>query len=489
MEYLDGETLAERERRGRVAPAAALDVLLQLCDALQCAHERGVVHRDLKPENVFLVQRRGKSHFVKLVDFGIAKLRDVRAAGRTETGVLVGTPEYMAPEQCDNGTVDARTDVYALGVMAFELATGRLPFTGRGIAQLLLAHLRDAVPRPSELGPVSPALERAILRALEKDPKDRFQDMASLAQALRAAGEDGASRAVIVPASGATPTPAPPPLEVELRAPGAAPRRFPVVELGRAGLFLRAEADLPPVLSRVALALAHPAVRAPLELAGEVVRHVSPAEAAAWRMSPGFAVQLVELAPEAKAALAAIADETRSTPAPARTAESGDARLRTLEGRSRADPYVFLALPPGAEFGEIRRAVHALREELEAVRARPLAADQPARATALLARVEAAHATIGAPSARLAYDAQRGNALGVARCVAAGIPSALVEARREALLRQQPERAREAQRQLARAEVARKLGNADAARAAYEAALAADPFDRAALEAYLRHCR
>jgi serine/threonine protein kinase len=188
MEYLEGETLQALLRAGPVEPSVARDVLLQMCDALQCAHEHGVVHRDLKPENVFLVQRRGKSHFVKLVDFGIAKLRQRGSAAKTQAGFIVGTPEYMAPEQCEDGVIDARTDVYALGAMAFELATGRLPFQGKTVTQLLLAHLKEPPPAPSSLAPVPKPLEVAILRALEKDPGRRFQDMTSFAAALRAAG-------------------------------------------------------------------------------------------------------------------------------------------------------------------------------------------------------------------------------------------------------------------------------------------------------------
>jgi serine/threonine-protein kinase len=131
MEYLEGDTLQVLLRKGKLAPAVAKDVLLQMCDALQGAHDRGVVHRDMKPENVFLVRRRKKSHFVKIVDFGIAKLRDAGRARTTAAGFIVGTPEYMSPEQCEEGTIDARTDVYALGVMAFEFVTGRLPSRGR----------------------------------------------------------------------------------------------------------------------------------------------------------------------------------------------------------------------------------------------------------------------------------------------------------------------------------------------------------------------
>ncbi|MFL5300299.1 MAG: serine/threonine-protein kinase, partial [Anaeromyxobacteraceae bacterium] len=188
MEYLDGEPLSALLRKGRLASSKALDLLVQLTSALQAAHDHGVVHRDLKPENVFVL-RRGERDFVKLVDFGIAKLADrTSSAGRTAAGSIVGTPEYMAPEQCENRHIDHRTDVYALGVMAYELATGRLPFTGTSIPRILLAQLRDAPRPPRELEPaVPPALEAAILTALAKRPAERFEDMRSFGAALEAA--------------------------------------------------------------------------------------------------------------------------------------------------------------------------------------------------------------------------------------------------------------------------------------------------------------
>jgi serine/threonine-protein kinase len=494
MEYLEGDTLQALLRRGPLDPGVGHEVLLQVCEALQCAHEHGVVHRDMKPENVFLVRRRGKDHFVKIVDFGIAKLRGAGRTGRTQAGFIVGTPEYMAPEQCEDGPIDARTDVYAVGAMAFEIATGRLPFEGRSLPQLLLAQLREKPPRPSELAPVSPALERTILRALEKDPAARFQDMASMAAALREAAD--APRPVPSAASApAAPTPAKPPapasavdsLSAEVSVRGAAPTPAQVAELTRGGVFLRAGGPLPPVRARVRLSIAHRSLRARLQLDGEVVRHVAPAQAAEWRMTPGYAVQFLDPTPEARAALSALADETRrDTPAPAPppTAAATDERLRTLEARGGETHYAFLALPPDAEFAEIRRALRTLRDELEALRAHPLAPHHPSRATALLARAEAAQAALGTPAARLGYDARRGNHAGVARCLAAGVPAPLVEARRRELLEAFPDRAADAQRQLARAEVARKLGNLEAARAACELALGADPLDPRAHEAH-----
>jgi serine/threonine-protein kinase len=459
----------------------------------------------MKPENVFLVRRRGREHFVKLLDFGIAKLRDGRA-GSTTTGCVVGTPEYMAPEQCEDGPVDARTDVYAVGVMAFELVTGRLPFDGRNVTQLLLAQLREEPPRPSALAPVHPELERAILRALEKDPAARFQSMDELAAALAAAPFERTRRAspasaiAIAPTATLTPVPAAAPaatpipsalaaLAAEMRAPGAAPARLAVAELTRGGLFLRADAALPPLLSRVTVVLTHPSLKGELELGAEVVRHVSAADAGAWRMPPGFAVQFESPPPEARAALAALADEARGdappSVAPRASAPSPGERLAELEARrAAADPYAMLGVAPDAEFAELRRAIRALRDELEGLRARPLAPDHPARATALLASVEAAQDAVGSPAARLSHDARTGNRRGVDRCLRAGVPAPLVEARRRELLAAEPRRAAEAERHLSRAEVARKLGNAAAAAAAYEAALSADPLDPRARDAY-----
>jgi len=491
MEYLEGDTLQARVRARSLPPHEAKEVLLQVCGALQCAHDRGVVHRDMKPDNVFLVRRRRHSHFVKIVDFGIAKLRNAGWTATTAAGFIVGTPEYMAPEQCDDRTIDARTDVYAVGVMAFELATGRLPFEARSVPQLLLAHLNEKPPRPSDFAPIHPTLEQAILRALEKDPEARFPSMEAFAAALEAARFDAetstaASTSTSTAASTVTISPALAALSAEIRVPGTAPEQLEVVELTRGGLFLRADRGLPPLLSRVVVALSHPSLKAALELTAEVVRHVSAADASAWRMTPGFALQFANPPPEVRAALTTLADEAAREPttSPATGAPAADERLGALEARRRGGHYALLGLAPDAEFADVRRAVRALRDDLEELRRRPLAADHPARATALLALVDAASDALGSPAARLVHDARRGNHRGVERCLQAGVPDALVTARRAELLAAEPARAAEAQRQLARAEVARKLGNAQVAGVAYEAALAADPLDRGARAAY-----
>ena len=521
MEFLDGQTLHAANHARHLTPAESIDVLLQLCDALQCAHERGVVHRDLKPDNVFLVTRGGKPRFVKLVDFGIAKLRgaSVTSSGRTAAGLIVGTPEYMAPEQCDDGAIDARTDVYALGVMAYELLAGRLPFQGKTVTQLLLAHLQQQPPPLSQVAQgVDPELARTIMKALAKPPGHRHADMARFAEALRAvrvrlgqaeaAGTvpDGATVGASPPtaplgppwpARAAPPPPVPPasPVRVELRS-GDTVRKLTAVEVTRGGLFLGAESDLPPLFSRVSLSLTHPSLKARLELTGEVVRHVSAAEARSWHMAPGFAVQLLELTPEARAALTDLAEATRAAAAPSAPGAAPPAPppsfavlLRELEERPASLHYGLLGLPLDAEFAEIRKSTRELRTRLEAIRARPEAPDQHQRSSALLARLELAQHALSIPAERLVYDAGRGNYLGVARCKAAGVPQALIEGRRREYLERYPEQAKAAQSHLARARIASKLKNHAAAVAAYEAALTADPLDLATLEAYVAYRR
>ncbi|HEX8910583.1 MAG TPA: serine/threonine-protein kinase, partial [Anaeromyxobacteraceae bacterium] len=300
MEFLDGAPFSALLRAGRVAPSTSLEILLQLADALRAAHDRGVVHRDLKPENVFLVRRRGREHFVKLMDFGIAKLGTRQADPRTAAGIIVGTPEYMAPEQCENGPIDRRADVYALGVLAYEAVTGRLPFTGPGIPQVLLAQLQQKPIPPRELDPaLTPALEAVILKALRKRPEDRFQDMAAFAAALEEArrGLDNAGGAGVAPQGargGRSGVP-----ELDLSGPGGFRRRLRPGEATRGGLYFPDQGAPPPLFARLAVAVPAAGGRT-IQVEGEVVRHVSAAEAARWHMAPGFALQLGALAPDAQ---------------------------------------------------------------------------------------------------------------------------------------------------------------------------------------------
>jgi len=184
MELLEGETLAARLERGPLAPAEALDVALTVASALARAHELDVVHRDIKPGNIFLC-RTPHGPRVKVLDFGIARV--LGAARLTETGAVLGTPEYMSPEQAIGGEVGPASDLYALGVVLFEALAGRLPFLGSG-ARLLVAHAFERPPRLADVAPQAPASLAAVVdRLLEKVPGARFPDAHALIAALLAA--------------------------------------------------------------------------------------------------------------------------------------------------------------------------------------------------------------------------------------------------------------------------------------------------------------
>ena len=169
MEYFAGRTLAEViAQRGLVPIEDARDILKQICTGLDAAHQAGVVHRDLKPSNV-LVGERGA---VKIIDFGLATT--AVGDGLTATGAILGTPHYMAPEQVRGKPVDSRTDVYALGALAYHLVCGRTPFHGDNAIAIGFAHLSEVPPPPRQLRKDVPAnLEAAILAALAKSPDDR----------------------------------------------------------------------------------------------------------------------------------------------------------------------------------------------------------------------------------------------------------------------------------------------------------------------------
>jgi tRNA A-37 threonylcarbamoyl transferase component Bud32 len=211
MELLTGVSLAGRLADGRRGLDEVLHVGTQIADALAASHQKGIVHRDLKPGNVFLVRRGADARFVKLLDFGVAKLTEEgeeQRGHRTHTGRLLGTPHYMAPEQvAGRRTIDGRADVYALGVLLFEMICGRLPFLAPKWTEVLIQHVTQAPPRVSELVPGCPAwLDRLVDRALAKSAVER-PSMAAMRDALRA--QDDAALAPL-PASPVLPLSAPP---------------------------------------------------------------------------------------------------------------------------------------------------------------------------------------------------------------------------------------------------------------------------------------
>ncbi len=179
MELLDGKDLNHIVGRP-IKLNVGIDWLLQMCHGLQAAHDKGVIHRDIKPHNIFVC----KDGTVKVMDFGIAKR--VSAPGMTVGNFIAGTPEYMSPEQISGfSSVTHSTDLYAVGIVAYLMFTGRLPFEHEDMLPLLMMHLNDEPPPPRKHNPSIPVeLERVILRLLEKTPSDRFQSCGSLAAAL-----------------------------------------------------------------------------------------------------------------------------------------------------------------------------------------------------------------------------------------------------------------------------------------------------------------
>jgi serine/threonine-protein kinase len=189
MELLEGESLSARIRReGRIQPKVAVHIGSQICAALHVAHAAGVIHRDLKPANVMLVSRAGDNAYVKVLDFGVAKSYSAdQQTTLTHTGMLVGTVEYMAPEQIMGKQVDGRTDVYALGITLYRMLAGKAPFKDGGVPALIHAHL-NLTPKPlvEKFQDVPPELDRIVQRCLAKRPDQRYASMPELANALLA---------------------------------------------------------------------------------------------------------------------------------------------------------------------------------------------------------------------------------------------------------------------------------------------------------------
>jgi serine/threonine-protein kinase len=196
MELLEGESLRDvLAREAPLDPARAVSLMLQISAAVEAAHEAGIIHRDLKPGNIFLVQRPDSPYIVKVLDFGIAKIAteggDYSFSDTlTGIGVMIGTPRYMSPEQCDGAQLTPGSDVYSLGVILYEMLTGQTPFTGASPLALALKHSSESPRPPRELAPtIPPALEAVVLHALEKGAHERPADAGELRRELFAVAE------------------------------------------------------------------------------------------------------------------------------------------------------------------------------------------------------------------------------------------------------------------------------------------------------------
>lgn len=235
MEFLEGEDVASvLAREATLTPERATNIVIQCCRALGAAHAKGIVHRDMKPENIFLVRREEQLDFVKIVDFGIAKMSDIETAGApgrklTKTGMIFGTPEYMSPEQAAGKELDHRVDIYALGVILFECLAGRVPFVGDSFMGILTQHMFEEAPTLREVNPrveCSAELEAVIYKALAKDANERYQTMEELGEAIAEAMHGRMTKATLAGFGAPVkpkPRPAPRPLSVAQTAEMPAP--------------------------------------------------------------------------------------------------------------------------------------------------------------------------------------------------------------------------------------------------------------------------
>ena len=510
MEYLEGAPLSAWVGTP-LSAAAVVPMLSQVCDALHAAHARGIVHRDLKPDNLFLVKRGRGMPFVKVLDFGIAKLLDA-SMPETLAGIIVGTPEYMAPEQSLGRRLDGRADLYAMGVIAYQLLTGRLPFPDEGLTAQLVAHQTR---QPPPLRSVHAGVP-AVLRALAKTPEERFPSALALRAALeqslnvrtpppRASAVGGSAPASPEPTGVArvttaggprrTPLLAPPaapvggslPVQVLLH-PGTQPRLLTGSDLSRGGVFLHATGELPPLFARVQVVL--PLRTGPLAVTCEVVRHVSPEQAREWSMCPGFGVQFVAPTATLKARVEQhLAGAPASAPpAPREPPDDAEAE-RILEAHrerwgGEGTHYTVLGLSPDAELEAVRERAREVWTRLSALRQRPLSRGQQARLESMLGRVREAGDTLGLPLRRARYDARLGNPRGVARCLEAGLTPGQAEALRREYLTEQPQAVGAARVHFLTGSALERDGQLQRALAAYERGLKLDPLE---LEFQQRH--
>jgi len=188
MELLEGRSLASRlDEAPRLTLEEVRHILQQCCSGLAASHAKGIIHRDLKPDNLFLVRRGKDDNFVKILDFGIAKLTVTSSTNaKTRTGTLIGTPAYMSPEQCaGRGSIDARSDIYSLGIVMYEMLTGTVPFKGEGFGDIVVAHLTETAKKPSELrADIPPEIDAIVMKAIAKEVEARFQSMEEFGVAL-----------------------------------------------------------------------------------------------------------------------------------------------------------------------------------------------------------------------------------------------------------------------------------------------------------------
>ncbi|MBN2723107.1 MAG: serine/threonine protein kinase [Deltaproteobacteria bacterium] len=203
MEYLQGMELGNYiQKHGALDWKTARDIIIQVAKALGAAHARNIIHRDIKPSNIFLIDFAGKSNFVKIIDFGIAKVGQENDGEKmTKTGTIMGTPDYMSPEQAGGKDLTSASDIYSTGIILFELLAGKVPFEADSFMAVLSMHLFDAPPKVSEINTsasIPSVMDSIILKSLEKKAEDRFNTMDELIDALNSISDDGIARKITV---------------------------------------------------------------------------------------------------------------------------------------------------------------------------------------------------------------------------------------------------------------------------------------------------
>jgi serine/threonine-protein kinase len=392
-----------------------------------------VVHCDLKPDNLILTRDKHGERKVKVLDFGMASvLASCFTQEEIASGVVLGSPAYMAPEQWVTTAADTRMDVYALGVIGYRLLTGRLPF-GRGrLGEVRLQEPEARPQAPHTLDSrISQVLSLVIMQAIAWRPEDRFPSARDFQLALIQAQRH-------IPKPTLTLQPAAPRiqetegLQVHMVGLGSTESRaVKASDLTSEGLFIAFDGAPPPLAARLSMELSFHGKTVPC--AGDVVRHVSQDEAQAWNVSAGFFLHFAEPSAELSALVAQVRANNGEPPA--------DPELAQLLTRTAAlgkDPYVFLGLPDSASFDEVRQRAETALRRVELFWSRPLPASQRRELELLRARVEAARRTLGDPLTRASFDALKGNAHGIARCILAGLTDEAVGPIRRAFLDARP---------------------------------------------------
>ncbi len=357
LEYVEGKSLRDAIAEGRLDLGRALHIARQMARALGRAHSIGIVHRDLKPENIMLVTRDGEADFVKVLDFGIAKVpvgelgSDSRVPGLalTQLGMVYGTPEYMAPEQALGQPVDARADLYGLGVMLFEMIAGTRPYEHESKVTLLGMHVTAPIPHAGQRAPeanVPPEVDALVTRLLAKDAADRFEDAKALGDTIDSVTAELAAQGRIL-------EPARPPSSF------GHPQRA-------SGARLAAAASAIPVSARLARSAGHRGLRAiSLADAARVSFGRAGRTALAWTASASPRTLLTACAGLALVALVVAGALARGRPAyhspPVRPTAGAEARAEAPAARDTSDDSIVGGARANIEKGDFATAVDELR--------------------------------------------------------------------------------------------------------------------------------